>query len=98
LFAYGSADATASQNPIISTHLNPDWFYLSGTTQVVLEKRPLNGCSSNALNGKSVALISCKLFKKNNFSYKFQFVVGFLAALYTCFFTEQKHIQLHKVS
>ena len=27
-------------------HLNPDWFYLSGTgTQVVLEKRPSNGCS-----------------------------------------------------
>ena len=31
LFAYGPADATASQNPIISSHLNPDWFYLSGT-------------------------------------------------------------------
>jgi len=29
-------------------HLNPDWFYLSGTvlTQAVLEKRPLNGRSS----------------------------------------------------
>jgi len=31
IFAYGPADATASQNPIISSHLNPDWFYLSGT-------------------------------------------------------------------
>jgi len=32
LFAYGPADATASQNPLISLpHLNPDWFYLSGT-------------------------------------------------------------------
>jgi len=31
-FAYGPADATASQNPIILLpHLNPDWFYLSGT-------------------------------------------------------------------
>jgi len=31
LFAHGSADATASQNPIISCLLNQDWFYLSGT-------------------------------------------------------------------
>jgi len=33
------------QNPRhLMPHLNPDWFYLSGTgwlTQVVLEKRPL---------------------------------------------------------
>jgi len=29
LFAYGPADATASENPIISSHLKPDWFYLS---------------------------------------------------------------------
>ena len=30
--------------------LSPDWFYLSGTrlTKVVLEKRPLNGCSSSS--------------------------------------------------
>ena len=32
LFAYGPADATASQNPgHLLRHLNPDWFYLSGT-------------------------------------------------------------------
>ena len=32
LFAYGLADATVSQNPIISCpQLNPDWFYLSCT-------------------------------------------------------------------
>jgi len=31
LFAYGPADATASQNPIFSHHLDPHWFYLSGT-------------------------------------------------------------------
>jgi len=32
LFAYGPADATASQNPLhLLPHLNPDWFYLSGT-------------------------------------------------------------------
>ena len=31
-FAYGPADATASQNPHhLFHHLNPDWFYLSGT-------------------------------------------------------------------
>jgi len=37
LFAYGPADAAASRNPIISL---PFWYRL---TQVVLEKRPLNG-------------------------------------------------------
>ena len=32
LFAYGPADATASQNPHhLLPHLNPDWFYISGT-------------------------------------------------------------------
>jgi len=32
LFAYGPANATASENPIISCLiLSPDWFYLSGT-------------------------------------------------------------------
>ena len=46
LFAYGPADATASQNPIISClafksrHVLPFWYRL---TQDVLEKRPLNG-------------------------------------------------------
>jgi len=43
------ADAAAVPNPRrLLHHLNPDWFYLSGTrlpTQAVLEKRPLNGCS-----------------------------------------------------
>ena len=29
MFAYGPADATASQNPhCLLPHLNPDWFYL----------------------------------------------------------------------
>ena len=32
LFAYGPADATASQNHHLLPHLNPDWFYLSGTS------------------------------------------------------------------
>ena len=32
-------------------HLNPDWFYFSGTCfQVVVEKRLLNGCSSSAFS------------------------------------------------
>jgi len=39
LLAYGPADATASRIPIISL---PFWYRL---TQVVLEKRPLNGCN-----------------------------------------------------
>jgi len=49
LFAYGPADATASQNPIISCVIKIRtgftlWYQL---TQVVLEKRPFNGCSSS---------------------------------------------------
>jgi len=43
LFAYGSADATASQNPIISSLI----LIQNGFTFLVLavlEKRPLNGC------------------------------------------------------
>jgi len=32
LFAYGSADATAISKPHnLVPHLNPDWFYRSGT-------------------------------------------------------------------
>jgi len=51
LFAYGPADATAVPKP---RHLLPDlspdrflpfWYRL---IQVVLEKRPLNGCSSSS--------------------------------------------------
>jgi len=48
LFAYGLADAIASQKTHhVLPHLNPDWFYLSGTGLSRLEKRPLNGCSSS---------------------------------------------------
>ena len=33
LFAYGPADATATPIPRhLLRHLNPDWFYLSGTS------------------------------------------------------------------
>jgi len=58
-FAYGPADVTASQNLIISCLIQiqtglPFWY------QVVLEKRPLNGCGSNVVRG-SVHLIRCGL-------------------------------------
>ena len=56
MFAYGPADATVFPKPHrLLPHLNPDWFYLSGTgLQVVLEKRPLNGCSSGS--GSSIVI------------------------------------------
>jgi len=41
--AYGPADATATHCLLLQE--NPDWFYR--LTQVILEKRPLNG--SNVL-------------------------------------------------
>ena len=50
-FAYGPADATASQNTPLSLALFksrlvlPFWYWL---IQVVLEKRQLNGCSSSS--------------------------------------------------
>jgi len=40
-------------------HFNPDWFYLPfwyWLTQVVLEKRPLNGCSSSSLKFRKMTL------------------------------------------
>ena len=51
LFAYGPADASAIQKPYhLLPHINLDWFYLSNyrLTRVVLEKRPLNRCSSSS--------------------------------------------------
>jgi len=40
-------------------HLNQDWIYLSDSlTQVVLEKRPLNGCSSNSSSNVMTNVIS----------------------------------------
>jgi len=54
LFAFGPADATAYQNQyeislasFKSRLVLPFWYRL---TQVVLEKRPLNGCSSSSCN------------------------------------------------
>ena len=45
MFAYGPADATASQNPIISCLIEiQTGFTLYRLTQVGPEKRPLNGC------------------------------------------------------
>jgi len=55
LFAYGSADATASQNwsslvSFKSRLVLPFWYWL---TQVVLENRQLNGCSSSSSSSRS---------------------------------------------
>jgi len=58
LFAYGAAGATASQNPIIfclfkSRLVLSFWYRLM---QVVLEKRPLNGCSSSSSSSSCIVL------------------------------------------
>jgi len=46
--AYGPVGATAIVKPHnFLPHVNQDWFYLSGT-QVVLEKRLLNRCSTSS--------------------------------------------------
>ena len=48
VFAYGPADATAIPKPHrLLPHLDPDWFYLSGTglSRLPWKKRPLNGCA-----------------------------------------------------
>jgi len=53
LFAYGPADATAiTKHHHLLSQLNLDWFlhFWCRLTQVVLEKRPLNGCSSSCSN------------------------------------------------
>ena len=50
LFAYGPAIAIPKPRHLLP-HLNPDWFYhfwYWWLTQVVLEMRPLNGCSSSS--------------------------------------------------
>jgi len=73
LFAYGPADATASHPPIISCliYIQPFWYRL---TQVVLEKRPLNGCScSSSITGANCHELGglvkcwCLKFKKKLF-------------------------------
>ena len=50
LFAYGPANATAiPKSHYLLPHLNPDWFYLSGTGLPRWSwKRPSNGCSSSS--------------------------------------------------
>ena len=61
LFACGPADATAFTKPHrLMPHLNPNWFYLSGTwlTQVVMEKRLLNGCCSSVIWALLLTLLS----------------------------------------
>ena len=63
--AYGPSDATASKNPIISCLILIQasctfWYLL---TQVVPEKRPLNGCSSSSSLCCSMCLYS--MWRKN---------------------------------
>ena len=58
LFAYGQADATASQNPTCFASFKlrqvlPFWYQLA---HVVLEKRPLNGCSGSCCSVKQPPL------------------------------------------
>ena len=72
LFAYGPADATVSQNPIIcrffkSRLILPFWYWL---TQVVLEERPLNGCSSSS----TISLLSVNASKSCMYMYKYKYV------------------------
>ena len=56
LFTYGPADATAIPKSChLLPHLNPDWFYLSGTGLPRLSRKkvsPSNGCSSCWLGGR----------------------------------------------
>ena len=59
MFAYGPADATASQNPTALASFKFRlvllfWYWL---TQIVLEKRPLNGCSVVVLIFKALQLM-----------------------------------------
>ena len=50
--ADGPADASAIPKlHLFLPHLNPDWFYLSGTHDQ--EKRLLNGCSSSSSSSSS---------------------------------------------
>jgi len=60
LCAYGPADAAAIPKPRhLLPHSNPDWFYLSSTglsSQIVLGKRPVNGCNSGSSSGGGGAI------------------------------------------
>ena len=85
LFACGPADATASQTPLSfasfkSRLVLPFWYQL---TQVVMEKRPLNVCSSS---GSS----SCRvLFCWNTFTdcgFFFQLFSHWFEFLFCCCF------------
>ena len=67
MFAYAPADATAIPKPHhLLPHLNPDWFYLSGTGLPRLSWKR-GGCSSSYVNfqsgdtnlGQSVGVDAC---------------------------------------
>jgi len=73
LFAYGPADATAIPKPHhLLPHLNPDRSDLSfryQLTQVVLDKRPLNGCSSTRSSSRSVQLSWVRVLRTGAYVY-----------------------------
>ena len=48
MFAYSPADAAASQNPLASFKSRLVLLFWYQLIQVVLDKRPLNGCSSSS--------------------------------------------------
>ena len=48
MFAYSPADAAASQNPLASFKSTLVLLFWYRLIQVVLDKRPLNGCSSSS--------------------------------------------------
>jgi len=54
----GPADASASLNPIISSHLNPGWFYLSGTglPRFSQKRGHLMGASSSIVIGTTTGI------------------------------------------
>jgi len=50
-FAYGPADATATPSSLASVNSRKvNWCWL---TQVVLEERPMNGCSNSSSSSSS---------------------------------------------
>jgi len=68
LFAYGPADATASQTPsslasFKSRLVLPFWYQLN---QVVLEKKPLNGCTGIDRSYASMTLQGTDVCRRRN--------------------------------
>jgi len=67
LFACGPTDATSITKPHhLLPHLNPDWFYLSGTSlrRLSWKKRLLNRCrsSSTIVDGIQLTCVFCTVY------------------------------------